>query len=149
MDKVIAGRWATEPRESEDALTVVVADDHAVVREGIKLILEGQLDVDVVAEAEDVDATRAHVLESAPSLLLLDLNMPGGSSLELIPEFLERSPQTRTVILTMQANPAFAAEALAVGARGYVLKQSAAADLVEAIRIVLAGDTFVSPELYS
>jgi two-component system response regulator NreC len=82
-----------------------------------------------------------------PTLLLLDLNMPGGSSLELLPGIADASPQTRTIVLTRQSEPDFARRALSSGARGYVLKQSAVSDLVDAIRKVLAGGTYVSAEL--
>ena len=136
-----------EARENEEAITAVVADDHEVVRNGIKLILESQLDVDVVAEAGDVQSAGECVAGHSPALLLLDLNMPGGSSLDLIPRIAEASPQTRTIVLTMQSEPAAAKQALSSGARAYVLKQAAVSDLADAVQEVLAGGTFVSAEL--
>ena len=101
----------------------------------------------MVAEAGDVDAARRTVLGYKPAVLVLDLNMPGGSSLEAIPAMLESSPETAIVVLTMQEDPAFAREALRAGARGYVLKQAAGAELVEAVRAAAGGGTWLNPEL--
>lgn len=127
--------------------TVVLADDHAVVRNGLRMLLEAELDLEVVAEAGDMDATRRYVGAHRPSVLVLDLNMPEGSSLPAIPELLERSPDTAIVVLTMQNDPAFAREALRSGALGYVLKASAAVELVEAVRAAAQGDTYLNPRL--
>jgi two-component system response regulator NreC len=87
------------------------------------------------------------VLGHKPTVLVLDLNMPGGSSLEAMPAIAEASPDTSVVVLTMQEDPAFAREALRAGARGYVLKQSAGAELVQAIRAAADGGTWLNPEL--
>jgi len=87
------------------------------------------------------------VLGHKPSVLVLDLNMPGGSSLEAIPALSETSPDTAVVVLTMQEDPAFAREALRAGARGYVLKQAAGTELVQAIRAAVGGGTWLNPEL--
>ena len=87
------------------------------------------------------------MLGHKPTVLVLDLNMPGGSSLEAIPEMPETSPGTAVVVLTMQEDPAFAREALQAGARGYVLKQSAGTELVQAIRAAAGGGTWLNPEL--
>jgi len=139
---------ATIPETPVDpGLTVLLADDHRIVRDGLRLILETQLDANIVGEAGDVEAAERGVREHHPALLLLDLNMPGGPSLELIPKLTERFPGTRVVVVTMQNDAAFADQALAAGARGYVLKDSGSAELIDAIRLVLAGDTFVSPAL--
>ena len=106
---------------AEGLITIVLADDHPVVRSGLKMLLEAEDDLEVVAEAGDVDATRRTVLGYKPGILILDLNMPGGSSLEAIPAMTESSPGTAIVVLTMQEDPAFAREALRAGARRYVL----------------------------
>ena len=111
-------------------ITIVLADDHSVVRSGLRLLLESEGDMEVVAEAGDVDAARRFVLGHKPTVLVLDLNMPGGSSLEAIPRIAEISPDTVVVVLTMQEDPAFAREALQAGARGYVLKHAAGTELV-------------------
>jgi two-component system, NarL family, response regulator NreC len=131
----------------QGAVTIVLADDHPVVRSGLRMLLEAEPDLQVVAEAGDVDAARRSVLGHKPTVLVLDLNMPGGSSLEAIPAMADISPDTLVVVLTMQEDPAFAREALRAGAKGYVLKQSAGAELVQAIRAAAGGGTWLNPEL--
>jgi two-component system response regulator NreC len=125
----------------------VIADDHELVRDGIRLVLESQPDFAVVAQAGDSEAAARYVLGHKPDVLVLDLNMPGGPSLELIPKLAETSPATAVVVLTMQNEPAFAREALQAGAKGYVIKHSAATELVAAVRAVVAGDTYINPSL--
>lgn len=128
-------------------ITAVLADDHQIVRDGIRMVLESEPDIEVVAEAGDVDAAARYVLGHKPSVLVLDLSMPGGSSIDLIPKVLEISPETATIVLTMQSEPAFARQALRSGARGYVVKHAAASELVEAIRVALEGGTYINPQL--
>jgi two-component system, NarL family, response regulator NreC len=128
-------------------ITIVLADDHSVVRSGLRMLLEAEEDLEVVAEAGDVDAAIRYVLGHKPTVLVLDLNMPGGSSLDAIPTVEDASPGTAVVVLTMQEDPAFARQALTAGARGYVLKQAAGAELVQAIRAAAAGGTWLNPEL--
>jgi len=132
---------------SAETVTLVLADDHAVVRKGLRLLLDGEPGLQVVAEAGTVpDAerlTRAH----RPSVLVLDLNMPGGSSLEAIERLRESAPQTAIVVLTMQDDPAFARRALRSGARGFVLKEAADDELLEAIRLAAVGETYLNPRL--
>jgi two-component system response regulator NreC len=132
---------------SAETVTLVLADDHAVVRKGLRLLLDGEPGLQVVAEAGTVpDAerlTRAH----RPSVLVLDLNMPGGSSLEAIERLRESAPQTAIVVLTMQDDPAFARRALRSGARGFVLKEAADDELLEAIRLAAVGETYLNPRV--
>jgi two-component system response regulator NreC len=128
-------------------ITIVIADDHQVVRSGLKLLLDSEEDFEVVAEAGDVDAATRSVLGYKPDVLVLDLNMPDGSSLPAIPKMLDNSPGTNIVVLTMQEDPAFAREALQAGARGYVLKEAAENELVEAVRMAADGRTYLHPEL--
>jgi two-component system response regulator NreC len=134
-------------RADRDQITVVIADDHTVVRQGLRLLIDNEDGLQVVAEAGNVpDAerlTRAH----RPSVLVLDLNMPGGSSLEAIPRLREHAPDTAIVVLTMQDDPAFARQALRSGALGFVLKEAADEELLEAIRLAAAGDTYLNPRL--
>jgi two-component system response regulator NreC len=130
-----------------DAITIVLADDHSVVRSGLRMLLEAEPDIEVLAEAGDVDAARRYTLGHKPTVLVLDLNMPGGSSLEMIPKIAEVSPDTSVVVLTMQEDPAFAREALRAGARGYVLKHAAGVELVQAIRTAASGGTWLNPDL--
>jgi CheY-like chemotaxis protein len=117
---------------------VIIADDHAVVRSGLRLLLDKEPDLEVVAEAGDVVGALRYVRVHRPDVLVLDLNMPGDPSLPAIPRVAEESPETRVVVLTMQNDPAFAREALQAGAAGYVLKEAASTELVEAVRLVHA-----------
>jgi two-component system response regulator NreC len=143
--------WETSRVDAEradrDKTTVVIADDHTVVRQGLRLLINNEDAMQVVAEAGTVpDAerlSRAH----RPSVLVLDLNMPGGSSLEAIPRLREQAPDTAIVVLTMQDDPAFARKALQAGALGFVLKEAADEELLEAIRLAAAGDTYLNPRL--
>jgi two-component system response regulator NreC len=134
---------STEARDT----TVILADDHAVVRKGLRLLIDAEPGLQVVAEAGTVpDAlmkTRAH----RPGVLILDLNMPGGSSLEAIPQIREDTPMTAIVVLTMQNDPAFARRALQAGAAGFVLKESADDELLEAVRQAANGGTYLNPSL--
>jgi two-component system response regulator NreC len=136
------------PREAPPTpVRIVLADDHAVVRSGLKLVLENEPAFEVVAEASDVDSARRYVRGHRPAVLVLDLNMPGGSSLEAIPAIRKESPQTQIVVLTMQDEPAFARQALSTGALAYVLKEAADDELVEAVRRAAAGETYLNPKL--
>ena len=129
-------------------ISIVLADDHGVVRAGLRLLLDADPDFEVVAEASDVDGALRAVLGYKPDVLVLDLNMPGEqSSLEALPGVTERSPQTRTVILTMQEDPEYARRALRAGALGYVLKEAADSELVEAVRRAAGGETYLNPAL--
>lgn len=128
-------------------LRLVVADDHVVVRRGLILLLNDEADFEVVAEAGDVDGARRYVRGHHPDVLVLDLNMPGGSSLEAIPLILEESPGTAIVVLTMQDDPAFARQALLAGALGYVLKEAADTELIEAVHRAAVGETYLNPRL--
>ena len=131
----------------EEPAKVVLADDHSVVREGLRLMLDAQPNLRVVAEAGDVETalrmTRAH----RPRVLVLDLNMPGRPSLDAIPDLLEASPETRIVILTMQDEPALAQATLRAGASGYVVKDAAGDELVQAVQLALQDQTYLHPQL--
>jgi two-component system response regulator NreC len=127
--------------------TIVLADDHTVVRSALRLLLDAEPGFEVVAEAGDADTAVRYVRGHKPTVLILDLNMPGRSSLEAVPDIRQASPQTEIVVLTMQNEPAFARRALQAGVRGYVLKEAADADLVQAVRSAAAGDTYLQPAL--
>ncbi len=133
--------------EDTPAVTVVLADDHVIVRDGIRLVLEAEKDIEVVAEAGTGEDAARYVLGHKPSVLILDLNMPGEPSLEILPVIQKTSPDTKVIILTMQSDPVFARIALQAGASGYVVKHSAARELVDAIRAAMNGDTYVNPVL--
>jgi two-component system, NarL family, response regulator NreC len=148
-----------EPASGEQ-ITIVLADDHQVVRAGLRLLLQAEDGFDVVAEAGDVATTERRVAAYHPRVLILDLNMPGGSSLPghvqdtsrvgslpAIPRLRETAPGTQIVVLTMQNDPAFAREALRAGAIGYVLKEAADTELVQAVRLAAQGRTYLNPEL--
>jgi two-component system response regulator NreC len=128
-------------------VTIVVADDHAVVRGGLRRLLDAEPDLRVVAEAGDVEETKTRVAEHKPAILLLDLHMPGGGSLPALRAIQDASPDTGVLILTMQDDPGYAREAMLRGARGYVLKEAEEADLLQAVRAVAAGATYLQPEL--
>jgi two-component system, NarL family, response regulator NreC len=151
---------AMEEAARGEQITIVLADDHQVVRAGLRLLLQAEDGFDVVAEAGDVATTERRVAAYHPRVLVLDLNMPGGtsqpgqvesmsggSSLPAIPRLRETAPETQIVVLTMQNDPAFAREALRAGAIGYVLKEAADSELVQAVRLAAEGRTYLNPEL--
>jgi two-component system response regulator NreC len=126
---------------------IVLADDHEVVRSALRLLLEDEAGLEVVAEARDIDSARRYVRGHHPHVLVLDLNMPGGSGLETIPGFREEFPATQIVVLTGERGATLARQALDAGALGYVLKDAARFELIEAVRDAAAGDSFVDPRL--
>ena len=131
----------------DEVIRVVIADDHAVVRSGLRMLLEAQDDMHVVAEAGDVPTALQVIRAHRPTVAVLDLNMPGGSGLEAIPALRESTPETAIVVLTMQDDPAFARQALQGGALGFVLKEAADEELLEAVKLAAAGDTYLNPRL--
>ena len=125
--------------DTESPLRIVVADDHTVMRSGLRMLLEAEQGFHVVSEAGSIQSVFRDVRTHRPDVLVLDLNMPGGSSVEAISRLSRISPRTAVVILTMEDDPGFMREAYAAGARGYVLKESAAIELVQVIRTAAAG----------
>jgi two-component system response regulator NreC len=117
------------------------------VRSALRALLEAEAEFDVVAEAGDVDESVRKVLAYKPNVIVLDLSMPGGSGLTAIPRMREASPETAIVVLTMEAEPRFAREALRAGALGFVLKDAADAELVAAVRAALQGRRYLNPQL--
>jgi two-component system, NarL family, response regulator NreC len=134
-------------RADRDRTTVVIADDHTVVRQGLRMLIDADEEMQVIAEAGTVpDAerlTRAH----RPAVLVLDLNMHGESGLDAIPRLRETVPDTAIVVLTMQDDPGFARQALQSGALGFVLKEAADEELLEAIRLAATGENYLNPRL--
>ena len=128
-------------------ISAVVVDDHAVVRSGIKLLLEREDDIDVVGEAGNAkDAIfRARALK--PDVMLLDVVMPGESGIEVLPRLLKESPHTKILVLSMQDDPRYVREAFAAGAAGYVLKEAADEEVVAAVRELARGGRYVHPAL--
>ncbi|WP_431968175.1 response regulator [Actinacidiphila sp. bgisy160] len=134
-------------RQSHPAITVVLADDHLVVRAGMRLLMAADPAFEIVAETSTVPETLDAVRRHHPRVLVLDLTMSGRSSLPTIPALLTESPRTRILVLTMQEDPAFAREALRTGAAGYLLKEAAAEELLAAAHHVAGGATYVQPSL--
>jgi two-component system, NarL family, response regulator NreC len=128
-------------------IRIVLADDHGVVRSALRMLLDAEDDLQVVAEAGDVASTVTYLRGHRPDILILDLNMPGGPSLRAVPEMLEASPDTGIVVLTMQSDPVFAREAMQAGVRGYILKDAADSELVKAVRMAAEGGIYLQPEL--
>jgi two-component system response regulator NreC len=133
--------------ETSAPITLVLADDHQVVRSGLRMLLESDGRFDVLAEAGDLAETVAAVGRCRPRVLVLDLNMGGESSLDSIPQLRSDAPATQIVVLTMQADPPFARAALRAGAIGYVLKDAADAELMSAVELAAMGRTYLNPEL--
>ena len=128
-------------------IRIVLADDHSAFRSGLRLLLGHEGDLEVVGEAGDA-ATAARMVERRrPDVLVLDLQMPGSAPIEDIPRFLESCASLTIVVLTMLNDPLTARELIRAGASGYVLKQAADSELVEAIRAASAGRRYVNPEL--
>jgi CheY-like chemotaxis protein len=130
-------------------IEIVLADDHTMVRRGLRMVLDAEAGLSVVAEAGDVDAALRATREHRPRVAVLDLNMPGEATLPAIPRFLEASPGVAVVVLTMESDPVFARRALSAGACGYVLKEGAEDALVDAVRAAAAGRTYLDPGLGS
>jgi two-component system, NarL family, response regulator NreC len=126
---------------------VVLGDDHALMRRTLRLLLDGEKDVEVIAEASDLASVERHVEDDPPDVLVLDLGMPDGSSVEAISQLRERATDTQIVALTMEDNPVFAQRALAAGALGFVVKELADGELPEAVRAAARGEEYVSPRM--
>jgi DNA-binding NarL/FixJ family response regulator len=122
-------------------IRILVADDHAVLRAGLRLLLEGEADMELVAEAADADDALAQAIDTRPDVAIVDLSMPGNHGVDIVARIRGDVPATRVIVLTMHDNPAFADAALAVGASGYVVKGADAEELLDAIRVVRDGGT--------
>ena len=128
-------------------IKVVLVDDHAVVRSGLRLLLEKEDDIEVAGEAGNAkDAIfRARALK--PDVILLDVVMPGESGIDVLPKLLTESPETKVLVLSMQDDPSYVREAFAAGASGYVLKEAADEEVVSAVREIAEGGSYVHPAL--
>ena len=126
-------------------MKIVIADDHGIVRSGIKLLLERQPDLEVVAEAADGIEARDLVIERRPDLAILDVKMPGLTGLQATREIKAQAPEVPVLILSMHDDERYLFEALKAGASGYVLKAQADADLMAAVRAVEKGEPFLTP----
>jgi two-component system response regulator NreC len=131
----------------EKEITVVLADDHNVIRAGLRAMLEGEEDLRVIGEAGDAPTAQKLVRDRRPDVLVLDLQMPGADPASDVPTLREAVPGTAIVVLTMQSDPRRARDLLRGGASGYVLKQAAERQLTAAIRAAAAGGSYIDPEL--
>src|SRR5262249_38846762 len=120
-------------------IRVVTVDDHAVVRSGLRLVLEAEDDIEGVAEAGTMRHAVFAVRREKPDVVLMDLVMPGGSGIDATPAVLKEAPEAKVLVLSMQDDPVYVREAFAAGASGYVLKEAADTELVQAVREVAAG----------
>lgn len=128
-------------------IRIVVVDDHAVVRSGLRLLLESEEDLEVVGEAGTTREAIFEVRAQKPDVILLDVVMPGESGIEATPKLLHEAPDAKVLMLSMQDDPRYVREAFAAGASGYVLKEAADAEVVSAIREVAGGARYVHPAL--
>lgn len=128
-------------------IRIVIADDHELIREGVKKIIRSCADVRIVGEAPDLAGTIALVEQHAPDVVVLDISLPGHDGLEGLAELRRRFPDQKVVMLSMYAEERFAVNALRAGAAGYVTKSMAADELVRAVRQVVAGETYIGPRL--
>jgi two-component system response regulator NreC len=128
-------------------IRVLIVDDHAVVRSGLRRVLDAEPDMETVAEAPDADRAVFEAIEHKPDVVLLDVTMPGKSGIEGIPALLQAAPDTKVLMLSMQDDPHYLREAFEAGATGYVLKEAVDTEVVDAVRAVAAGERYVHPTL--
>ncbi|HJU48039.1 MAG TPA: response regulator transcription factor [Gaiellaceae bacterium] len=129
------------------SIRVLVVDDHAVVRTGLQRILDAEPDIETVGEAANAERAVFEAMEHKPDIVLMDVVMPGKSGIEIIPALQQAVPEAKVLLLSMQDDPRYLREAFAAGASGYVLKEAADTEVVDAIRAVAAGERYVHPAL--
>jgi two-component system response regulator NreC len=128
-------------------IRVVLVDDHAILRSGLRRVLDAEPDIEVVGEAESVDRAVFEVLASKPDVVVMDVVMPGKSGIEGMPAVMQAGPDARVLVLSMQDDPRYVREAFEAGATGYVLKEAVDTEVVGAVRSVAAGEQYVHPAL--
>jgi two-component system response regulator NreC len=129
------------------SIRVLVVDDHAVVRAGLRRVLDAESDIETVGEAANADRAVFEAIEHKPDVVLMDVMMPGKSGIEGMPALMQAAPETKVLILSMQDDPRYVQEAFDAGASGYVLKEAADTEVVAAVRAVAAGERYVHPAL--
>jgi two-component system response regulator NreC len=132
---------------SDGEIRILVCDDHALLRSGLRRLLDAEDDFNVCAEAATADEAVEHARTLRPDVVLLDIVMPGRSGLDALPDLLDASPGTKVLMLSMQDEPGYVRRAFALGASGYVVKDAADSELVQAVRDVMAGRPYVHPVL--
>jgi two-component system, NarL family, response regulator NreC len=130
-----------------EAIRVLIVDDHAVVRSGLHLLLDADPGIEVVGEAGNVKDAVFEAREKKPDVVLMDVVMPGQTGIEGLPLVLKEAPDAKVLVLSMQDDPRYVREAFAAGASGYVLKEAADAEVVGAVREVAGGGRYVHPAL--
>ena len=130
-------------------IRVMIVDDHAILRAGLRMLVNAQADMEVVSEAPDGEKAVQEVRESRPDVTLLDLTMPRVGGMKALQEIARNCPETRVLVLTMHDDPAYLRSALAAGASGYLLKRAVDSELIAAIRAVHRGGVFVDSRLAS
>src|SRR5438876_2277592 len=128
-------------------IRVLIVDDHAVVRAGLRLLLDAEPDIEVVGDAGNVREAVFEARVANPDVILMDVVMPGPSGIEGAPEVLKEAPGAKLLLLSMQDDPRYVREAFSAGASGYVLKEAADTEVVQAVREVARGGRYVNPEL--
>jgi len=129
------------------SIRVVLVDDHAILRAGLRRVLDAEPDIEVVGEAESADRAVFEAISEKPDVIVMDLVMPGKSGIEGMPAVFQAAPDAKVLVLSMQDDPRYVREAFEVGASGYVLKEAADTEVVGAIRAVAAGERYVHPAL--
>jgi two-component system, NarL family, response regulator NreC len=129
------------------SIRVLVVDDHAVVRTGLRRVLDAEPDIETVGEAPNAERAVFEAMAHTPDVVLMDVVMPGKSGIEIIPTLQQNAPQTKVLVLSMQDDPRYLREAFDAGASGYVLKEAADTEVVDAVRAVAAGERYVHPAL--
>lgn len=128
-------------------IRVLVVDDHAVVRAGLRRVLDAEDDIETVGEAPSAERAVFEAIEHKPDVVLLDVVMPGKSGIEGLPALLQAAPDTKVLVLSMQDDPRYVREAFEAGASGYVLKEAADTEVVDAVRAVAGGTRYLHPAL--
>ncbi|HEY7178013.1 MAG TPA: response regulator transcription factor, partial [Gaiella sp.] len=129
------------------SIRVVIVDDHAILRAGLRRVLDAEPDIEVVGEAPSAERAVFESIAGHPDVVLMDLMMPGKSGIEGMPAVLRAVPTAKVLVLSMQDDPRYVREAFAAGAAGYVLKEAADSEVVGAVRAVAAGERYVHPTL--
>jgi two-component system, NarL family, response regulator NreC len=143
----VSGRGAGQILPTAPPISVLLADDHAVLRRTLRLLLESEQNVEVVGEASDLPAVLELLNGSRPQVLVMDLDLPGGSSIQALSRMRVRVPETQIVVLTMEESPIFSQQVLAAGAVGFVAKRHADSELPAAVQAAARGERYLSPRV--